>query len=243
MPMQKADIIAQLQRDILLLQGLRPTLNNAAVDVGLGPIREAFPDSVFPTGAVHEFISTAAEHAAATAGFISSLAGGLMQSGGVCVWISISRTIFPPALQSFGIAPERIIFVDVTSDREALWVMEEALKCEGLAAVIGEIKEVSFTNSRRLQLAIEQSRVTGFIHRYQPRQLNTTTCVSRWQITPIASEQEDQLPGVGFPRWNVALLRIRGGKPGTWQIEWSAGKFQPVDKHTPSLPQPMRKIS
>ena len=37
-----------------------------------------------------------------------------------------------------------------------LWVIEEALKCEGLAAVIGEIKELSFTQSRRLQLAVEK---------------------------------------------------------------------------------------
>jgi len=34
--------------------------------------------------------------------------------------------------------------------------MEEALKCAGLAAVIGEVREMDFKQSRRLQLAVEQ---------------------------------------------------------------------------------------
>ena len=64
--------------------------------------------------------------------------------------------------------------------------MEEALKCDGIAAVVGEIQELSFTVSRRLQLAVEQSRVTGFILRNNPRNLNTTACVTRWKITPLS---------------------------------------------------------
>ena len=243
MPAKKADIIAQLQKDILLLQGFKPTLNSAAVDVGLGPIKDAFPDHSFPTGAVHEFLSMASEDAAATAGFISGLLGCLMTGGGICLWISTARTIFPPALKSFGIAPDQIIFVDLQREKDALWAMEEALKCEGLAAVIGEIREVSFTNSRRLQLAVEQSRVTGFIHRHQPRNIGTTTCISRWKITPLISEQEDHLPGVGFPRWNVELQKIRNGKPGIWQVEWSAGRFQALHQPVTLTPlHPIRKI-
>jgi protein ImuA len=38
------------------------------------------------------------------------------------------------------------------------------------------------------------------------------------------------MPGVGFPRWNVELLKVRNGKPGAWQIEFAEGKFRPVYK-------------
>jgi len=36
------------------------------------------------------------------------------------------------------------------------------------------------------------------------------------------------LPGVGFPRLNVELLKVRNGKPGSWQVEWANGKFNEV---------------
>lgn len=243
MAIQKADIIARLQKDILLLQGFKPTLNSTAVDMGLGPIKDAFPNATFPTSAVHEFLSETAEHSAATAGFIGGLLGGLMQHGGACIWIGLSRALFPPALKAFGIEPDRVVFVTLKRERDVLWAMEEALKCEGLAAVVGEMKEIGFTASRRLQLAVEQSRVTGFIHRHQPRNLNTVACVSRWRVTPLASEPEGDMPGVGFPRWNVELLKIRNGRPGAWQVEWSAGRFRPVHEPVPSMPQrQIRKI-
>jgi protein ImuA len=149
-----------------------------------------------------------------------------MRSGGVVLWISSARTIFPPALKSFGIEPDRIVFVDLQKQKDVMWVMEEALKCEGLAAVVGEMNELSFTASRRLQLAVEQSRVTGFILRVNPRNLNTTASVTRWKITSIPSLLPDGMPGVGFPRWNVELLKVRNGKPGTWQMEWKGGRFR-----------------
>ena len=224
----KADIIAQLQREIFPLQGFKPALNNNVIDAGLGPIRNAFPNSAFPLGAIHEFISAGPEDAAATGGFVSGILSSLMKKGSASIWISASRTIFPPALKSFGIAPDKIIFIDLKKENQMLWAMEEALKCDGLSAVIGEINELSFTASRRLQLVVEQSQVTGFILRNNPRSINTTACVTRWKITSLPSELAEAIPGVGFPRWNVDLLKIRNGKPGNWQIEWAAGKFRHV---------------
>jgi protein ImuA len=226
----KADIIAQLQRDILPLQGFRPALKNTALDAGLGPIKNAFPNASFPIGAMHEFISTGIEDAAATSGFVAGLISSIMRSNGALIWISASRTIYPPALRSFGISPDRIIFIDLRKEKEIMWAMEEALKCKGLSAVIGEMQELNFTASRRLQLAVEQSRVTGFILRRNPRSINTTACITRWQITAAQSELLDDMPGVGFPRWNVELLKVRNGHSGKWQIEFVAGRFRYISK-------------
>jgi protein ImuA len=238
----KTDIIARLKLDILPLEGLRAIPASGDSDFALGPLNEAFPQGSFPLGAVHEFVSKGAESAASTAGFISGLLGSLMKTGGAAVWIGSSRTVFPPALKMFGIDPERILFIDLQKERDVLWAMEEALKCNGLAAVIGEIPELSFTASRRFQLAVEQSRVTGFILRSNPRNLNTNACVSRWEINPISSESYDELPGLGFPRWNVELQKIRNGKPGIWQIEWSDQRFNHIAEPVPSIiPEPKRK--
>lgn len=241
MDLTKANIIAQLKKDILPLQGFRRTLNPATLDLVPVAIKNAFPNAEFPLGAVHEFFYKGLQNAAATAGFIAGMLGSLMRHGGVALWISSCRTIFPPALKSFGIAPDKVVFIDLKKEKEILWVMEEALKCDGLAAVVGEIQELSFKNSRRLQLAVEQSRVTGFILRNNARSLNTTACISRWEITSLPSVLADDMPGVGFPCWNVELLKVRNGKPGSWQIEFSAGRLNHVSVITAIHQQPQKK--
>ncbi len=227
-------MINKLQQDILLWQGFKPPTVGTRKVEGLDPVLSAFPNSVFPTGAIHEFLNEAPENAAASAGFIAGLLKTLMQHDGACLWISTCRTLFPPALKAFGIEPDRVIFVDLRQERDVLWAMEEALKCEGLSAVIAEVREISLTASRRLQLAVEKSKVTGFILRNDPRKLSTTACVARWKITPLPSVLEGGMPGVGFPCWNVELLKVRNGNPGSWIMEWSAGRFRPVMAEVPS---------
>lgn len=228
MIIRKADIITQLRRDVLALQGFKTALGNTPIDAGLGLIKHAFPNSTFPIGAMHEFLCAGREDETATAGFIAGIVGSLMQNNGPCVWISSSQTLFPPALKTFGIDPDKIIFINLQKERDRLWAMEEALKCDCIAAVVGEIPELGFTVSRRFQLAAEQSRVTGLILRNNPRNLNITACVTRWKITPLNSVSTDDIPGVGFPRWNIELVKVRNGQPGNWQMEWVARRLRPI---------------
>lgn len=230
MPGAQKDIISRLQKDILLWQGFTPPLGCKTKGIGLGPLESAFPNGVFPTGTIHEMLCPTYEHAAATGGLIAGLLTRLMQQGGVCLWVSIHRQLFPAALASYDVEPHRVIFIDVQHEKDLLWVMEEALKCEGLAAVIAEVREISFAQSRRLQLAVENSKVTGFLLRNDPRKLGSTTCVARWQITPLPSKPHDDLPGLGFPRWQIDLLRVRNGNPGSWKLEWIDGNFIPVEE-------------
>ncbi len=221
----KKDIVAELQRNILLWEGFKPLAAGKTVFAGLGEVEAAFPNGVFPTGTIHEFMCTEAEHAAACNGFISALLSTLMSNGGACMWIGASRKLFAPALAVFGITPDRIIFADLKKEKDVLWAAEEALKCSGLAAVVAEVQTIDFSGSRRLQLAVEQSRVTGFILRSNPRRVTATACAARWKILPLPSQLEEDMPGVGFPRWEVELLKVRNGMPGSWQLEWSGERF------------------
>jgi protein ImuA len=226
----KSEIISQLKKDILLWEGFKAPVAGADDSFGLGPIEAAFPNGIFPVGAVHEFLTTGPEHAAATSGFMGGILARLMRHNGVCLWISKARTVFPPALKVFGVPPDRVIFIDLQREKDLLWATEEALKCDGLAAVIAELPGINFTQSRRLQLAVESSKVTGFILRTDAKKLSTTACLSRWQITHLPSQPEGGLPGVGFPRWQVELLKVRNGNPGCWKVEWAAGRFVPVSE-------------
>lgn len=228
----KEDIISKLRQDMIRWEGFRPPAPGTSGDMGLGELAKSFPDGVFPTGAIHEFISRSPEDTAASGGFISGIVHELLSKGGACLWISYTRRIYPPALKLFGVDPDQVIFVDVPASKDVLWVTEEALKCEGVAAVICEIRELSFTESRRLQLAVEQSRVTGFLLRKDVKKISTTACVSRWQIRPVRSQLRAGMPGVGHPRWQVEIQKIRNGKPGSWTVEWRTLSFRTIETYT-----------
>lgn len=225
----KADIIAGLQSDILRLEGFKP---HTAVSshAGLDFIKHSFPNKTFPTGAVHEFLAPTPEHSAASAGFIAGILSSLMKDNGTALWIGMTRQLFPPALATFGIRADRIIFIDLNKERHVMWALDEALKCGALTAVVGDVQQMNFTESRRLQLAVEESKVTGFVMRHNCHQMETTACVARWKISPLPSDAIQSLPGVGYPRWQVELLRVRNGNPNAWSIRWASGKFELVTK-------------
>ena len=228
----KGDIISRLRKNILLWEGFKTRQADNTDSFGLGPIEAAFPNGIFPVGSIHELLCPTPEQTAATSGFIAGIVSSMMKQGETCLWVGSARKLFPSALSIFNIEPDRMIFIDLKRERDVLWVTEEALKCEGLAAVIAELQDISFAQSRRLQLAVESSKVTGFILRNDLRKAKTSTCVARWQITPIPSEPEEGLPGVGFPRWQVKLLKVRNGNPGIWKVEWTDGNFMPIDEKT-----------
>jgi protein ImuA len=238
----RASILSQLQREILPLQGYKPALHNKVLDADLGPIRHSFPGSKFPLGAVHEFICDDDEGAAATFGFVSALAASLMHSGGTAFWIGPTCTTFPPALKAFGLEPERILFVELKNEKDILWAVEEALKCGALAAVVGEVRNLTFNASRRLQLAVERSKVTGFLFRRRLQKLDTTASLTRWKISPTASMAPDDLPGVGFPQWKIELLKVRNGRTGSWQVQWIEKRFRFVQHMAVMINKEQKKV-
>ncbi|HTM99196.1 MAG TPA: hypothetical protein VL088_10655, partial [Pedobacter sp.] len=196
----KKEILAQLQKQLLEMQGFKPASIANSEGFGLGKLENCFPNAIFPTGTIHEFLAQHPADTAASEGFIAGLMAKMMEAGNSCLWISRNRKLFPPALQAFNVQPDQIIFIDLNSEKEILWVTEEALKCDDLAAVIAEIPDIDFAQSRRLQLAVEKSKVTGMLLRKDPkRSLSATACTVRWQIKPQATEIQDGLPGVGYP--------------------------------------------
>lgn len=226
----KKEMIRELREQLLAMQGFkRSVIGEEGIDFGLKAMASAFPCGILPTGAVHEFISPTAACATAANGFVSGLLSTLMSDNLSCVWVSTKRSLFPAGLSCFGIEPHKIIFIDVKKDKDALWVMEQALKCNALAAVVAELSgEVTFAQSQRLQLAVEESKVTGFLHRKRPRRENTLACVTRWKIRPASGLVYGGLPGVGLPVWEVRLEKIRNGRPGSWYFGWKDGAFIPV---------------
>src|SRR5260221_6454580 len=107
-PIKKADRIAELQMDILRLEGFNSS-SNAILDVGLEPLKDAFPNGSFPLGAVHEFLSARAEDSASTGGFFFWLLASPFGNSGPVLWIRSFRTPFSPSFIKHCLSARRLI--------------------------------------------------------------------------------------------------------------------------------------
>lgn len=242
MTAEKQEILTRLRQQISAAQEFKPAPIATGDGFGLGAIEACFPNHVFPTATIHEFLAEQPEDTAASEGFIAGLLAKLMENGNSCIWISRNRKLFPPSLETYGVDPQQIIFLDLYYTKEILWVMEEALKCEGLACVIAELPDIDFAQSRRLQLATEKSHVTGILLRKEPkRSLSATACSARWQIKHQPTEILDGIPGVGNPRWEVNLIKVKNGEGGKFYIEWAEDRFAPFENPV-AIPQPQTII-
>lgn len=225
------------------MEGYKPP-ETGAPDIPIGPLAEAFPNRRFPTGKLHEFIATTPQQSAASGGFICTLAGTLMDKGGEAIWITKHRRIFPPGLHTFGIPAHRIIFCEIRNEKHLLWAAEEALRCKGVTSVIAEIAETNYTASLKLQLAIDESRVTCMLLRQTTKQPPPIASTARWRISPVRSRSPiSDLMRVGYPSWTIQLEKVRNGHPGSWQLEWRAGRLQPIFPAHNAVPllEPRRK--
>ena len=135
--------------------------------------------------------------------------------------------IHPP-----GLAAHKLIHVETRDARDALWAMEEGIRCAGLSAVIGEIwgdpAALDFTATRRLAVASEHSGVPCWLVRLGGT-ANLSGARMRWRIGSVSSLANDLDPRApGTPAWDAELFRARGFPPGQWSLAHEAGRFHLV---------------
>ena len=126
----------------------------------------------------------------------------------------------------------RVIHVAAATPEDALFALEEGLRCRELACVIGEIagnpKALDFTASRRLSLAAERHGVPLLLVRLDAAR-DLSAARMRWQVAAAPSPPprwNADAPGV--PAWRAELFRARAYPPGEWILlgdgaELSAG--------------------
>ena len=123
----------------------------------------------------------------------------------------------------------RLIHVAANKPEDALFAMEEGLRCRDLAFVIGEVagnpKALSFTASRRLSLATQRHGVPLWLVRLDAvRDLSSARM--RWQAEAAPSPPprwNAQAPGPAS--WRAGLFRARNHPPGEWIMRDEANRL------------------
>ncbi|ABS64136.1 conserved hypothetical protein [Parvibaculum lavamentivorans DS-1] len=219
----------------------------AAMSLGDAKIDRMLPDGGLRLGALHEIVAATYHDTGAVGGFLAGLAVCVMsRSTAPILWCDAGRSpfdmgrLYGPGIAAFGLDPARLILVAPPRDSDCLWVMEEALRSHAFAAVVGEVESSSasldLTATRRLQLAAEEAKIPVFLSTGCRKAAGgASAAVTRWQVkaapsAPVSyADEKERLPGI--PRWEVDLVRSRGGQPGHWLVEWSgaANLFSVID--------------
>lgn len=123
----------------------------------------------------------------------------------------------------------RLIHVLAEKAEDALFALEEGLRCREFAFVLGEIagnpRALDFTASRRLSLTAEKHGVLLFLVRLDARR-DLSAARMRWEMASSASPAprwNAQAPGA--PRWRAELFRARRHAPGVWVLGEEEGRL------------------
>lgn len=132
----------------------------------------------------------------------------------------------------------RLIHVAVQGAADALFALEEGVRCRDLACVIGEIagnpRALDFTASRRLSLAAEKHGVPLFLVRLDARR-DLSSARERWQVAaaPSSPPRWNQA-APGAPAWRAELFRARHHAPGEWVLGEQDGRLEAVPRAGPA---------
>ena len=128
-----------------------------------------------------------------------------------CAWVAPPLQPFAPALETCGIALERLVIVRasrVGSRPPSLWAFEQALgsgMCDIAFAWAGPLRPRQI---RRLQLAAQRGGTLGVLFRPSRAAQDASPAILRVAVEPLAG-------GV-----RVRLLKSRGGARGTIDLRW-----------------------
>lgn len=130
---------------------------------------------------------------------------------------------FAPALNNHGVRLERLLIVRAEKNVDTLWAMEQALRCSSFGAVVGWPASIRDRDVRRLQLAAEAGRSTGFV--YRPAQ-------AAHEASPAAMRMKLQCGEQGLL---IDVLKCRGSRGG-FSVEVNCGHT--LEKAAPTRPSP-----
>ncbi|OYW21392.1 MAG: hypothetical protein B7Z52_00915 [Burkholderiales bacterium 12-64-5] len=226
-PLDQPALLAALRARVARLEGTGRARH------GLAPVPVCdgldLPGGGLARAAMHEVAASTPGSAAA---FCAVL---LARSGGTVLWIAAgapSLQAWPPGLARCGLAPANLVLVRAEAWADALWAMEEALRCPAVTGALlappwdGAPARLDLTATRRLQLAAETGGALGLLLRPDLSSQglpgpDPSAASTSWRVEPLPSAGAGH--GLGDPRWQLELLRARGGRPGgPWAVTWRA---------------------
>lgn len=225
--------ITALRERLSIMDRVRPPKGRDALSLGLACLDAGLPGGGLVRGGCHEFLPAPGD--AGCHGFVVSVLSGLPP--GPILWcrhrdkgdpLGQADMPYGPGLAGLGLDAGRLILVRPGSADDALWTLEEALRCPGLVAVVGDGVIPGPVAGRRLQLAAEDGGALGILILPPLGRPPPSTALTRWHVASRVDPPPHEEGG--RPRWLVSLLRARGGGAGggsgPWEVAWDDTAFR-----------------
>ncbi len=210
-----------LSRKLRQLERSRQKVHSSGglVSTGISALDAMLPDQGLQSGTLVEWLSAVTGGGAET--LAMSIAGHVMGEQGTCIVIDRSGSFYPPAATLWVKDLERMLVVHPQNDRDALWALEQTLRCSGVAVVVCRLEKISQQAWRRLQLASETGGGVGLLLRSTEQRGRPSWAGIRLLVEPLpvitagkaelSAAVEESFPG---RRLRVELIHCRGRTPG-----------------------------
>lgn len=193
-----AQTIRQLARQIRRLERTTQPATQAdrVLSTGIPPLDGLLPDQGFPPGTLVEWLSARPGSGAGTLAFTA--AARLLRNDRALVVVDPDRSFHPPALPHL-LEPfrpslseqtsllERMVIVHPETERDALWALEQSLRCPAVAVTVCWLDQLRSQVCRRLQLAVETGGGIGMLLRSGECRVDPSWADIRLLVEPLAS--------------------------------------------------------
>ena len=221
--------LTELQQQIDLLE--RPAVAKAkpgdALTLGVAVIDKHLPWGGLAPASLHTI--SCVENLTPALGFAAVLLGRAVRFGKkqTVLWCQREQDLYAPGLAMFGLNSDNLIVVNAAKNYDLLWAMEEGLRSGALAAVFGVFGGIKPNALRRLQLAAEIGGTTALLfsdqitNKFEEGYVSSMgTSMTHWRVSTATTLLMEHSFFSELSRWQLELLRCRGGTTGSWLVEW-----------------------
>jgi protein ImuA len=225
---QTKQTIQQLAERLRAMEGAHRPAEAASISSGIEPLDRMLPEGGFHRGTLVEWLSAGDGAGAGTLALMAARAA--CREGGPLVVIDPRGEFYPPAAAGQGIELEQLFVVHPGRAEEAIWALDQSLRCTGVSAALGWIGPLDDRTFRRLQLATEAGAGLGLLLRPAALRVEPSWAEVRLLVessTRIASDAAQSISRRACPanlappasprrrRVRVKLLRCPGNAQGT----------------------------
>lgn len=221
-------LLDELRSEVRKLEGSRPCEDRPPIiSTGVAALDRLLPDQGLRSGSITEWLSSSLGGGAGMLALIA--AREACYEGGALVVIDRQDSFYPPAAAALGIDLEKVILVRPMSMADELWALDQALRCEGVAAVWGLVETIDFRSFRRLQLAAESQHALGLLVRSSKRRGDPSWSEIQLLVEPRPSSDARRL------RVELTRGRTKVGASVELEIDEVTGQVREAPRRAKSI--------